>query len=151
MPTFQLTAEERLAAEFYEETAATVLAYGLAYFDREDRMLIRKGKQAVAKLEQAAKASLNRRSKAATEWFPEEYDALAAAYHRHPSDRKAALAEFRCYSDRHSDSAVDMALGSCRFLDTRVQETEGKGLHDYANGLLNALQDIEPGRFKGNR
>ena len=149
METINLTAEEKVAIEFYQETAEQVLAYGMSYFDREERQQIRKGKQALAKVEAGIRASLNPRSKAATEWFPEEYDALAAAYHYNPTDKKVAMDQFRAYSARHTDSAVSLALSSCRFLDTKVKDS--KGLHDYANGLLLALQDIDSDRYQGNR
>ena len=79
----------------------------------------------------------------------EEYAALAAAYIRHGADERACLADFRCYSERHSDYAVRLAVNSCKFLDSKVQDA--KGLHDYANGLLAALQEFDADRFQGRR
>jgi len=145
----QITATDRAAALFFEENAATIASYGLSHFDRAERQLIRQGKKAIAALESAAKAAINPRSAEATRWTPEEYDCLAAAYMVHGADERACLTEFRSFSERHSDYAVRLAVNSCKFLDTRIQDA--KGLSDYANGLLDALKEHDAARFQGRR
>jgi hypothetical protein len=92
------------------------------------------------------KSPINRNGKD-TRWTSQEYAVLAAAYVRHGADERACLAEFRCYSDRHSDYAVRLAVNSCKFLDTSVKDA--KGLDCYAQGLLSALQSIGGARFQG--
>ncbi len=96
----------------------------------------------------AAKAEANAKSRA-TRWTAEEYDVMAQAYINNGRDRKACLAEFRQFSQRHTDDAVTFAAYSAAALDTKDPSTEG--FKDYAKGLLNALNAIEPKRFKGTR
>ncbi len=96
----------------------------------------------------AAKAEANAKSRA-TRWTAEEYDVMPQAYINNGRDRKACLAEFRQFSQRHTDDAVTFAAYSAAALDTKDPSTEG--FKDYAKGLLNALNAIEPKRFKGTR
>ena len=149
MTALNLTAADAAAIAFYEENLSYVEGFGLANLDREDRLQFRQGKKVLEMLAKQTKVALNPRSVEATRWTPEEYAALAAAYIRHGADERACLAEFRCYSERHTDYAVRLAVNSCKFLDTKVQDA--KGLHDYANGLLGALQDLGGARFQGRR
>ena len=149
MTALNLSAADAAAVAFYEENLSYVEGFGLCNLDREDRLQFRKGKQVLDLLAKQTKVALNPRSAEATRWTPEEYAALAAAYLRHGADERACLADFRCYSDRHTDYAVRLAVNSCKFLDTKVQDA--KGLHDYANGLLGALQDLGGARFQGRR
>ena len=79
-------------------------------------------------------------------WTDAEYQAMANAYVNHAGDRKAIISEFRQTSSRHTNSALDIAAQACRELDVYV--TESTGLKDHAEGLLIALQDIDPDRFK---
>tara|TARA_R100000005_G_C4913487_1_gene150081 strand:+ start:223 stop:672 length:450 start_codon:yes stop_codon:yes gene_type:complete len=149
MTALNLNASDAAALAFYEAHRSYVEGFGLANLDREDRLEFRKGKKVLEALHVATKAALNPRSKEATRWTPEEYAVLAAAYIRNGADERACLADFRLYSERHSDYAVRLAVNSCKFLDTTVKDA--KGLHDYANGLLGALQDIAGDRFQGRR
>ena len=149
MTALNLNASDAAALAFYEATRSYVEGFGLANLDREDRLQFRKGKKVLEALHVATKAALNPRCAEATRWTPEEYAVLAAAYIRNGADERACLADFRLYSERHSDYAVRLAVNSCKFLDTSVKDA--KGLHDYANGLLGALQDIAGDRFQGRR
>lgn len=144
-----LTATDALALEFFEEHLQYVKNFGLSNLEREERRLFNQGKKVAEGIATLAKVTANPRSAEATRWTPEEYAALAAAYIRHGADERACLAEFRCCSDRHSDYAVRLAVNSCKFLDSKVQDA--KGLHDYANGLLAALQEFDADRFQGRR
>ena len=149
MTSLNLSATDAAAVAFYEEMRNYVKGFGLANLDREDRLEFKKGRKILERLDQQVKAAINPRSAAATKWTAEEYDALAVSYLRHGADERACLADFRLVSDRHSDYAVRLAVNSCKFLDTTVKDA--KGLHDYANGLLSALQHIGGDRFQGRR
>ena len=83
----------------------------------------------------------------AQSWTDQEYRAIAEAYILFGRSEFKCLDYFRNVSDRHSDNAVRLAVNSCKFLDSKVHDA--KGLKDYAEGLLIALNDIEPGRFSG--
>jgi len=140
------TSDQQDAIEFYEENAAYVKAFGLANLgDREDRVLFKRGRQI---LTSAIEATVKAVKASERTWLPEEYDALAAAYVLHAGDRPAILREFRLFSDRHTDNAIDIAAQSCNFLDQSVKNATG--LKDYAKGLLGALQAIDFNRFKGH-
>ena len=149
MTALNLSAADSAALSFYEANLSYVEGFGLLNLDRDERLLFRKGKKVLETIATATKVALNPRSAEATRWTPEEYAALAAAYIRHGADERACLAEFRCYSERHTDYAVRLAVNSCKFLDSSVKDA--KGLHDYANGLLGALQDLGGARFQGRR
>jgi len=149
MTALNLSAADASALAFYEANLSYVEGFGLSNLDREDRLMFRKGRKVLESLHTATKAVLNPRSAEATRWTPEEYAVLAAAYVRNGADERACLSDFRLYSDRHSDYAVRLAVNSCKFLDSNVKDA--KGLHDYANGLLGALQDIAGDRFQGRR
>ena len=144
-----LTATDALALEFFEEQLQYVKNFGLGNLEREERRLFNQGKKVAEGIATLAKVTANPRTAEATRWTPEEYAALAAAYIRHGADERTCLAEFRCYSERHSDYAVRLAVNSCKFLDAKVKDA--KGLHDYANGLLAALQEFDADRFQGRR
>ena len=144
-----LTASDALALEFFEEQLQYVKNFGLSNLEREERRLFNQGKKVAEGIVTMAKVAANPRTAEATRWTPEEYATLAAAYVRHGADERACLSEFRCYSERHSDYAVRLAVNSCKFLDTKVKDA--KGLHDYANGLLAALQEFDADRFQGRR
>tara|TARA_R100001082_G_C4286268_1_gene126133 strand:- start:33 stop:464 length:432 start_codon:yes stop_codon:yes gene_type:complete len=133
---------ENDAIDFYQSNANYVKAFGLFQFDREDRLFFNKGKRLSQLEEKSVRASERT-------WLAEEYDALAAAYVRHAGDRPAILKQFRLFSERHTDNAIDIAAQACRALDTQVKHV--KGLTDYANGLLSALQALDQNRFEGVR
>ena len=149
MTTFNLSDSDRSAIAFYEENLNFVSGFGLTNLEQDERRMFKKGRTLVEKLAAATHAALNPRNAEATRWTAEEYDVLAAAYVTHGRDRVSIIADFRLYSDRHSDNAVTLAAYSCAALDKRCKEITG--LKDYANGLLTALQSLEAGRFSGNR
>ena len=135
------------AIEFYQEQKWNVEAFGLLHLgDREDRMFFKRGRQV---LESAMETTIRAVRASERTWLAEEYDALAAAYVRNAGNRPAILKEFRLFSDRHTDNAIDIAAQACRALDNQVKDA--KGLKDYANGLLLALQSIDANRFEGIR
>ena len=149
MTQIALTAADQMALEFYEANLNYVNGFGLSNLDRPERLLFKKGKKVVDRMDSEVRAAINPRSKDATKWYDEEYDCLAAAYIKNGADERACLADFRTYSSRHSDYAVRLAVNSCKFLDTRVNDA--KGLSDYANGLLEALKAHDSARFVGRR
>ena len=149
MTALNLSASDSAAVAFYEEMRNYVDGFGLINLDREDRLQFKKGRKVLESVEQQVKSAMNPRCAAATKWTAEEYDALAAAYIRNGADERECLSEFRLVSDRHSDYAVRLAVNSCKFLDSSVKDA--KGLHDYANGLLSALQSLGGDRFQGCR
>jgi|TARA_B100000287_G_C20020653_1_gene538422 hypothetical protein len=140
----QLSITEENAIEFYNENLSYVEGFGLFNLEREDRRLFNLGKKLAEKVIQ-----FNKNASRHVSWTPEEYDAMAAAYVKHSGDRPAILKEFRLFSERHTDSAIDIAAQSCRQLDLTIQNVSG--LTDYANGLLSALQSIDKNRFSGTR
>ena len=149
MTTFNLSDSDRDAIAFYEENLNFVNGFGLTNLEQDERRMFKKGRTLVEKLAAATKAVLNPRSAEATRWTAEEYDVLAMAYYTHGADEWACLADFRLYSNRHTDHAIRLAVNSCKFLDKTVKTA--KGLHDYANGLLSALQALDADRFQGRR
>ena len=135
-----ITTIEQSAIDFYTEHANYVSGFGLINLEREERRLYNKGKIIIAKLQQFKKDSEKN-----VKWTAEEYDTLAAAYVKHCGDRKAILREFRLYSERHSDNAIDIAAQSCLQLDNTIKSASG--LKDIANGLKLALKSINQKRF----
>ena len=131
---------EQSAIDFYTENVNYVSGFGLINLEREDRRLYNKGKNLIAKLQQFKKDSEKN-----VKWTAEEYDTLAAAYVKHCGDRPAILREFRLYSERHSDNAIDIAAQSSLQLDNTIKSVSG--LKDIANGLKLALKSINNKRF----
>ena len=135
-----ITTNEQSAIDFYTEHVNYVAGFGLINLEREERRLYNKGKKLIEKLQQFKKDSEKH-----VKWTAEEYDTLAAAYVKHCGDRKAILREFRLYSERHSDNAIDIAAQSCLQLDNTIKSASG--LKDIANGLKLALKSINQKRF----
>lgn len=133
---------------FYQQWLPHVENFGYENLPHGTHEFYRHGKK-FFKEQQIAEAAAAKANSRATRWLAEEYDAMAAAYFKHGRNQKACLAEFRKFSERHTDKSVMLAVYSCAALDTKVKEIVG--LKDYANGLLNALNAIESGRFKGTR
>ena len=131
---------EQSAIDFYTENVNYVSGFGLINLEREDRRLYNKGKNLITKIKQFKKDSEKN-----VKWTVEEYDTLAAAYVKHCGDRKAILREFRLYSERHSDNAIDIASQACLQLDNTIKSVSG--LKDIANGLKLALKSINNKRF----
>ena len=141
-----VTQDQQIALDFFAVWEQQVKYFGLSILaEREDRLLFRKGK----KLMEAALTVKPETSSADTKWTAEEYDALALAYFTHGADEWACLADFRKYSERHTDNAIRLAVNSCKYLDQDLNYA--KGLSDYSNGLLSALQSLDSKRFKGRR
>ena len=136
----KLTTIEQDAVEFYQENLNYVQGFGLSNLERDDRMMYNKGRKILEKYEQFKKDSEKH-----VKWTAEEYDTLAAAYVKHCGDRKAILREFRLYSERHSDNAIDIAAQACLQLDNTIKSVSG--LKDIANGLKLALKSINQKRF----
>ena len=136
----KLTTIEQDAVEFYQENLNYVQGFGLSNLERDDRMMYNKGRKILEKYEQFKKDSEKH-----VKWTAEEYDTLAAAYVKHCGDRKAILREFRLYSERHSDNAIDIASQACLQLDNTIKSVSG--LKDIANGLKLALKSINQKRF----
>tara|TARA_R100000742_G_C4247682_1_gene66381 strand:+ start:424 stop:876 length:453 start_codon:yes stop_codon:yes gene_type:complete len=135
------------AVEFYQSQKWNVEAFGLLHLaDREERRFYKRGRTI---LETAIETTVRAVRASERTWLAEEYDALAAAYVRHAGNRPAILKEFRLFSERHTDNAIDIAAQACRALDNQVKDA--KGLKDYANGLLMALQSIDNERFTAIR
>ena len=135
------------AVEFYQSQKRNVEAFGLLHLaDREERRFYKRGRTI---LETAIETTVRAVRASERTWLAEEYDALAAAYVRHAGNRPAILKEFRLFSERHTDNAIDIAAQACRALDNQVKDA--KGLKDYANGLLMALQSIDNNRFTAIR
>ena len=148
MATLNYTpAQQTQLIEFYQQWLPRVNAFGYDNLPDGYHTYYRHGKQ-LAK-EQAAAKVAESKSTYATRWTAEEYDAMAQAYFNNGRNQKACLAEFRLSSQRHTDKSVMLAVYSCAALDTKVKEIVG--LKDYAQGLLDALNAIEPKRFKGTR
>jgi len=131
---------EQSAIDFYTENVNYVSGFGLINLEREERRLYNKGKNLITKLQQFKKDSEKN-----VKWTAEEYDTLAAAYVKHCGDRKSILREFRLYSERHSDNAIDIAAQACLQLDNTIKSVSG--LKDIANGLRLALKSINNKRF----
>ncbi len=136
----KLTTIEQDAVEFYQENLNYVQGFGLSNLEREDRMMYNKGRKILEKYEQFKKDSEKH-----VKWTAEEYDTLASAYVKHCGDRPAILREFRLYSERHSDNAVDIAAQACLQMDNTIKTVSG--LKDHASGLKLALQSINKERF----
>ena len=136
----KLTTIEQDAVEFYQENLNYVQGFGLSNLERDDRMMYNKGRKILEKYEQFKKDSEKH-----VKWTPEEYDTLASAYVKHCGDRPAILREFRLYSERHSDNAVDIAAQACLQMDNTIKTVSG--LKDHASGLKLALQSINKERF----
>ncbi len=132
---------------FYHAQRAHVEAFGISNLQVGSPRLYKQGRKLVEA--QAAAKVAEAKSTYATRWTAEEYDAMAQAYINNAGDRPAILREFRAYSERHTDSAIDIAAQACKALDTT--EPSVVGMTDYAQGLLDALNAIEPKRFKGTR
>ena len=148
MATLNYTpAQQTQLIEFYQQWLPRVNAFGYDNLPDGYHTYYRHGKQ-LAKASAAAKVAESK-STYATRWTAEEYDAMAQAYFNNGRNQKACLAEFRLSSQRHTDKSVMLAVYSCAALDTKVKEIVG--LKDYAQGLLDALNAIEPKRFKGTR
>lgn len=141
-------AQQTQLIEFYQQWLPRVEAFGYDNLPPGYHTYYRHGKQ-LAKASAAAKVAEAKAKSRATRWTAEEYDAMAQAYINNGRDRKACLAEFRQFSPRHTDDAVTFAAYSAAALDTQDALTEG--FKDYAKGLLDALNAIEPKRFKGTR
>jgi len=141
-------AQQAQLIEFYQQWLPRVNAFGYDNLPPGTHTYYRHGKK-LFNQQQATLAAEAKAKSRATRWTAEEYDAMAAAYFKHGRNQRACLAEFRAFSERHTDKSVMLAVYSCAALDETV--TEITGLKDYANGLLNALNDIEPGRFKATR
>ena len=135
-----ITTNEQSAIDFYTEHVNYVAGFGLINLEREERRLYNKGKNLIAKLQQFKKDTEKH-----VKWTAEEYDTLAAAYVKHCGDRPAILREFRLYSERHSDNAIDIAAQACLQLDNTIKSVSG--LKDIANGLKLALKSINQNRF----
>ena len=149
MATLNYTpAQQAQLIKFYEQWLPKVNAFGYDNLPDGYHTYYRHGKK-LAKESAAAKAAEAKAKSRATRWTAEEYDAMAQAYFNNGRNQKACLAEFRLTSQRHTDKSVMLAVYSCAALDTKVKEIVG--LKDYANGLLDALNAIEDGRFKGTR
>ena len=136
----KLTTIEQDAVEFYQDHLKYVQGFGLSNLEREDRMMYNKGRKILEKYEQFKKDSEKH-----VKWTPEAYDTLASAYVKHCGDRPAILREFRLYSERHSDNAVDIAAQACLQMDNTIKTVSG--LKDHASGLKLALQSINKERF----
>ncbi len=132
---------------FYHAQRAHVEAFGISNLQVGSPRLYKQGRKLVEA--QAAAKVAEAKSTYATRWTAEEYDAMARAYFNNGRNQKACLAEFRLSSQRHTDKSVMLAVYSCAALDSKVNEITG--LKDYAQGLLDALNAIEPKRFKGTR
>lgn len=132
------------AIEFFNEMQYHVSHVGLVNLDREDRILFRKGKKLIEGAIKVAKSTSKN-----VGWLPEEYDYIAQAYFKYGRNQADCLKYFRQFSDRHTDKSVKIALYSCPALDTEVKDITG--LKDFAQGLLDALNNIQPGRFKSTR
>ena len=149
MATLNYTpAQQTQLIDFYQQWLPKVNAFGYANLPDGYQVYYRHGK----KLAQALKMKLEAEDKAKSRsirWTAEEYDSMAQAYIKNGRDRKACLAEFRQSSQRHTDDAVTFAAYSAAALDTKDPSTAG--FKDYAKGLLDALNAIEPNRFKGTR
>ena len=143
-----LTARQQAQYTFYTQWAPKVAAFGVYNLPEGTLTHYRAGKKIAAQIVEFEAAAARAESRKCR-WTAEEYDAMAAAYVKHGRDRKACLAEFRLPSTRHTDDAVTFAAYSAAALDTQDPSTEG--FKDYAKGLLNALNALCPGRFKGNR
>jgi hypothetical protein len=140
-----LTADQLTAIEFYQENLSYVEGFGLTNLDRPERLLFKKGRRLV----EEALAAATRTNKTYVQWTAEEHDAMAACYLQFEGNRPAIVAAFMAFSARHTADAVDIAAQSCKALDTQHPETVG--MRDYADGLLNALNALAPGRFKSTR
>ena len=140
-----ITSEQQIAIDFYADNLQYVESFGLMNLDKEERLLYRKGK----KLLESALSLKEVKTSGHTKWTIEEYHYLAGAYFNHGRNQRECLNYFRKFSDRHTDKSVMIAVYSCAALDKKVKEISG--LKDYADGLLNALNEIEPGRFVGTR
>ncbi len=149
MATLNYTpAQQTQLIEFYQQWLPRVNAFGYDNLPDGYHTYYRHGKQ-LAKASAAAKVVEAKAKSRATRWTGEEYDVMAQAYINNAGDRPAILREFRSFSERHTDSAIDMMAQICLQADTTVKSADG--LNHPAQGLLDALNAIEEGRFKGTR
>tara|TARA_B100000073_G_C23517441_1_gene486425 strand:+ start:128 stop:580 length:453 start_codon:yes stop_codon:yes gene_type:complete len=81
-------------------------------------------------------------------WTHAEYMTQAQGYILYGNDRAACFNHFRKFHTTHNQNAINFATYSCAALDT---QNGLDGFKDYAQGLLDALNAIEPGRFQGNK
>ena len=133
---------------FYHAQRARVEAFGISNLQVGSPRLYKQGRKLVES-QAAAKVAEAKAKSRATRWTAEEYDVMAQAYINNAGDRPAILREFRAYSERHTDSAIDMMAQICLQADTTIKSADG--LNHPAQGLLDALNAIEPKRFKGTR
>ena len=141
-------AQQTQLIEFFQQWLPHVEAFGYLNLPAGTHGYYREGKKLFKAQQESERAAAIAKSRA-TRWTAEEYDAMAAAYIQFGRDRKACLTEFRKFSDRHTDDAVTFAAYSAAALDTT--EPASEGFKDFAHGLLDALNAIEPGRFKATR
>ena len=132
--------------EFYNTYRKQVETFGIINVldDRDDRRNYRKGQKIIESTITAVKSQRKN-----IDWTPEEYGYIAESYFKYGRNQAQCLKYFRQFSQRHTDKSVKIALYSCPALDTKVNEISG--LKDFANGLLDALNAIEPGRFVATR
>ena len=134
--------------QFYNDCLPRVEAFGLYNLPGTHYKFFIEGKK-LAKAQAQAEAAAKRAQSRSISWTAEEYDVLASAYVEHTGDRPSILSEFRKFSERHTDSAIDMMAQICLQVDSTIKTATG--LNHPAQGLLDALNAIEPGRFKVTR
>ena len=133
---------------FFEQWQPKVQYFGIDIIPPGFFKFYKQGRELV-KAEAAAKVAEAKAATRSIQWTAEEYDAVALGYMTYGKNGyKQAIEDFRLVSQRHSDNAVKLATYSCAHLDTK---SDVEGMADYAQGLLDALNAIEEGRFKGTR
>jgi hypothetical protein len=149
MATLNYTpAQQTQLIEFYQQWLPRVNAFGYDNLPDGYHTYYRHGKK-LAKEQAAAKVAEAKAAARSIQWTAEEYDAVALGYMTYGKNGyKQAIKDFRLVSQRHSDNAIKLATYSCAHLDTK---SDVEGMADYAQGLLDALNAIEEGRFKGTR
>jgi hypothetical protein len=141
------TYEETLALEFFNDNYSYVKAFGTSNLEREERVLYRKGEKLLNDQLDIVKKSMKSK-KTNVAWTGEEYDVMAECYHRYEGRSSDIIPVFMAFSDRHTENSVSLAIRSCAAMDTLNPDN---GMKDHAEGLLNALNAISPGRFKSTR
>mgnify|MGYP001173530670 FL=1 len=135
-----LTADQIFAIETYEEMAPKVKAFGLFNFDREDRILFKKGRKLKEATLKVTRVS-NR-----TEYTDSEVAYLLTTYVASGADMEATRdAYFTQFpNSKHTPSSVWMKISRIRTLDNHFKDDTQWEVDQQIKSLCKAF---DPDRF----
>jgi hypothetical protein len=115
MTSLNLTASDRNALEFFEETASYVAGFGLTNLDRPERLLFKQGKQVAQRIADAARAAVKTR----VPYSDEQTAFIADRYLATGGDRDAVVAAFLAVfpNSGHSADSIGQKFSRFRVLD----------------------------------